>query len=362
MPSPIIMLAAGGTGGHVCPALAVAEEIAAQAKQTALLVCDERGARWLGSAPKDLHYYVIPTARLSNIQGLLSFACAFVKSLVAVRKIIKENRPHVVVGFGGYPALPVLLNALVARIPFIIHEQNSVLGRVNRLFAPAALHLALSFPNTRGVTNKLISKAKITGIPVRHSFNIAAKVKKKQDNSTFRILVLGGSQGAEILSRLTPQALSLLPEEERCRLWVTQQARPELVTSTIEQFEKYGIKAEVESFFDNVPQLIMTHDIIIARAGASTIAEITTLGAASILVPYAAAKDNHQYYNAQYLCNNNAALLMLEAEAKPERLVQLILELMQNKGLISTLRKNSKKLAYPNAAASLCKLLPTYQE
>lgn len=335
-----IALVAGGTGGHLFPACALAEALQAKNMQP-ILYCDVRADKYLSGKKLSYKTSVLPVRQFSG--GIHEKLLAFIFLLLTVYKmlfIFIKNRPKYVVGFGGYTAFPAMVAALMLRIPLIVHDQNAVFGRVNRWFASYAKYIAITFPNTQNINIALKPKVKVIGNFVRPEV-LQFISRKKRLNSKFTILSIGGSQGAEILSKKLPEAIALFSNEERKSLKVIQQVRENFVEENIKKYKELGVEAVVSSFFQNIGQLMNEADLVICRAGASTVSEIAAFGKASILVPYKYAKDNHQYFNAKYLEENNAALIMEEKDFTPENIHKSIIKL---KPKIAEFEKNARAL------------------
>jgi UDP-N-acetylglucosamine--N-acetylmuramyl-(pentapeptide) pyrophosphoryl-undecaprenol N-acetylglucosamine transferase len=291
-----ILIAAGGTGGHMFPALALARSLLARGRQVAM-VTDARGARYL---PDDIDRHVIPAGSPSGslgarLAGLLALARGTVRSIA----ICRSRRPSAVACFGGYASVPAGIAAWLARRPVLLHEQNAVFGRANRLLARLASTIALSFARTTHLPEGTARRI-VTGNPVRPDFKLdAAPFRAPAADAPFRILVIGGSQGARIFSDVVPEAVARLPEPLRRRLRIQQQCRPEDLSRVCEAYGAQGTEAEVTAFFKDIPTQMAEAHLIISRAGASSLTEITAMGRPSILVPYAAAADDHQRANAE---------------------------------------------------------------
>lgn len=311
--APLLVLAAGGTGGHMFPAQALAEEMLLRGWQVRLAT-DARGARYAGGFPAAVGRQV--TAAGSFAQGSL-WRRAMVPGLVAAgiassAMAMRRERPACVVGFGGYPALPAMAAATLLGLPRLIHEANGVLGRVNRWFATRVDAVACgTWPTdlpegTAGV---------ITGNPVRPDVRLRAGAPyEPPETGPLRLLVIGGSQGAGLFARVVPEAVRALPEEMRQRLLLAQQVRPEDMGRVRDLYREMGVQAELRSFFVDVPERLVAAQLVISRAGASSIADITAIGRPAILIPYRAAADDHQAANARGLVESGGAFMIREEE------------------------------------------------
>lgn len=296
------VLAAGGTGGHMMPAHALAQELMERGHHVAL-VTDERGARIPGLfAGAQTH--VLPAGRLAGGPvGWMRAGRAIVAGRDMARRLHEVFAPSAVVGFGGYPALPALLAAFKDGIPTAIHEQNAVLGRVNRLVARKVDLIATAYPVIHRLKPRHEEKVALVGNPVRDT---VLRLREEPfpaitPEGVFRLLVTGGSQGASILSEVVPEALALLPLTFRRRLQVTQQCRAEDIEAVRSKYARLGIPADLATYFTDMPEKLGWSHLVIARAGASTIADITCAGRPAILIPLPSATDDHQTANAREL-------------------------------------------------------------
>lgn len=302
------VLAAGGTGGHMVPAAALAVELANRGHQVAL-VSDDRGVRFPGLFD-GVETHVLPAGRLGG--GPLGYLRAARKVLAGramARSLYREIEPAAVIGFGGYPALPALLAAFSADVPTIIHEQNAVLGRVNRFVAPRVDAIATSYDAVERMKPGWAAKTHLVGNPVRETvLDLRDRPYPALDeDGIFRVLVTGGSQGASILSQVVPDGLALLPIHFRRRLQVTHQARIEDIDMVRAKYQEHGIAAEIATYLPDLPEHLAWAHVVIARAGASTIAELTAAGRPAILVPLPSATDDHQTANAREITKAGGA-------------------------------------------------------
>ncbi len=339
----LIVLAAGGTGGHIFPAQAVCS-ILLKNKYEPLLICDDRTDKFLQKPLSEINRYKIFSQKYSDsiFSKLLALCLIIISTVFVTLKFIKK-RPATVIGFGGYPSFPTLLAATILRIPFLIHEQNAVLGRVNRIFSKFAKKVFLTFPDTKFASK---NNAMVTGNFVRPEILGAKNPPKKTDK--IYILVIGGSQGAQIFSEVIPNTICNLPKSLQKKLIIRQQARPNLLDSTKLFYKKSAAKVEIKDFFLNIGELIKQADLIICRAGASTIAELTELGKPAIFIPYKHAMDNHQYFNAKHLVANGAAVMIEEVNLTPQKLGEEILRLLNKPQVLTAMGKAAKSLKSSN--------------
>ncbi len=353
-----LVIAAGGTGGHMFPAQALAEVMLARGWHVTLST-DERGARYAGGFPDQVEIRQVASATFAR-GGVLSKLIAPLRiglgTLAAtVRMLI--DRPKVVAGFGGYPSIPALSAAWILRVPRMIHEQNGVLGRVNRLFAARVNQVACgtwptSLPD--GV------EAVHTGNPVRAQvLEKACAPYEAPDEGEISILVIGGSQGARILSDVVPDAIARLNGGMGPRLRVAHQARPEDQAQVRGIYEKAGIAADVEPFFNDIAERIAGAHLVISRSGASSVADISVIGRPSILIPYAAATGDHQTANARGLMDADAAVLVPETALDPASLSEQIMAILTMPGAAMRMRDNAVAQGKPDAAERLATLIET---
>lgn len=362
MHAPNIMLAAGGTGGHMMPAEAVADVLVQDGYRVSLIT-DIRGDN-IKNALVDTDRFVLKTSShaTGGIVGRVKALISVARSTLQMRKLFKKDRPTVVVGFGGYPSLPAVLAARNLGIPFVLHEQNAVLGRVNRFLAEDARVLALSMPDTEKVP--VGAYTELTGNPVRQLIaklaNIAYAVPIGFGD--VRLLVLGGSQGARILSDVIPAAIAKLPEDLRQRIEMTQQARPEDVDRVVEAYEKSGVRAKVQPYFDDVGALLLRAQLVICRSGASTISELAAMGRPAIMVPLKIAADDHQSANAKIIEEAGGGWVMDEDSFTPDALAQKLEHLLTDMGDLRDASEGMRNVAQLDAATRLASIIVKVSE
>ena len=353
-----VLLAAGGTGGHLFPAQALAEELARRGIAVDLAT-DMRGDRYgTGFPARSIHR--LPSATLGSKSPLAMARTALLLSrgLIASFKLLGDIKPKVVVGFGGYPTFPPLKAAALRGIPTLLHEQNAVLGRANKMLAKGVTAIATSFAATKYLTPELADKARLTGNPVRSSVIAAAKrpFSPPAPDGPLSLLVFGGSQGARYFSEVVPPALALLPMEIRHRLEVVQQARAEDAEAVAAAYRASGITAEVSHFFADLPERMAKSHLVFARSGASTVAELTVIGRPAILVPLPHALDNDQLQNASRLAESGAAWCIEQKDLSPQRLARDIGTLLGDGGQLAAAADAAKKLGRPDAVGRLADL------
>ena len=354
--TPYLLIAAGGTGGHMFPAQALAEAMVSRGWRVALST-DERGARYAGGFPAAVVVQTLASATFSRGGVLAKLAVPF-RILGGVASALwgqVRDRPALVVGFGGYPAIPALTAAWLLRRPRMIHEQNGVPGRVNALFAPRVGAVACgTWPTAlpAGVTGTH------TGNPVRQAvLDRAGAGYIPPGDYPMSLVVIGGSQGARVLSDLVPEAVARLPEALRRNLRVAQQARPEDMDRVIAAYDAAGIEAEVAPFFADIPRRLSEAQLVISRAGASSLADIAVIGRPAILIPFAAATGDHQSANALGPVEAGAARMLAEAGLDSDRLCADIADLLSQPDLALRMSQAALALARPDATAALVMLV-----
>jgi UDP-N-acetylglucosamine--N-acetylmuramyl-(pentapeptide) pyrophosphoryl-undecaprenol N-acetylglucosamine transferase len=353
--APLAVIAAGGTGGHMFPAQALAEVLVARGWRV-VLSTDARGAGYAGGFPDAVRRQVVPSATTAR-DGRLAVALRLSAGVVAALARMIWDRPSVVAGFGGYPSIPALAAAWALRVPRLIHEQNGVLGKVNAVFARRVDAVACGTWPTE-LPPGLRRPAEPTGNPVR------AAVREKAGapyippgDYPMSVVVIGGSQGARVLSDVVPAALARLPEGLRQHLRVAQQARPEDLDRVAAAYAEVGIPAEVAPFFPDIPRRFSEAQLVIARAGASTVADLTVIGRPSVLVPYAAAIRDEQTANARGLVEGGAAILIPEALLSPDELSVQVARILSDPVAAERMASAARGLGKPDAAQALADLV-----
>lgn len=350
-----VMLAAGGTGGHLFPAFALAEEM--QRRGIAVdLITDMRGDRY-GSGFPARKVYQVPAATLASKSPVAATktAIALARGTKAAHAILGAVRPGVVIGFGGYPTFPPLMAARLRGIPTILHEQNAVLGRANRMLAKRVTGIATSFDQTKYLDVDLALKARFTGNPVRQVV-IDASVEPYAascGDAPFYVLVFGGSQGARYFSDVMPPALATLPAQFRQRLRIIQQAREEDIDRVRGAYAECEIAADVAAFFKDLPARMAKANLVIGRAGASTVAELTVVGRPSLLVPLPHALDNDQLNNARRLAESGGGWCIEQKNLSAERMASEIERLADAPDMLAAAAKAAKTSGRPDAVARL---------
>ena len=354
-----VLLAAGGTGGHLFPAFALAQELARR-RIAVDLVTDMRGDRY-GTGFPARHVYQVPSATLGQRSpvAVARTAATLVRGAFAAWRLLRRLRPDAVVGFGGYPTFPPLIAARMLGIPAALHEQNAVLGRANRMLAKGVTAIATSFERTKSLDGPLRAKARLTGNPVRDSVIHAARLpfRAPEPGGPFVLVAFGGSQGARFFSDTVPPALAALGGELRSRLVVSQQAREEDVDRVKTAFQAAGIKAEVAAFFKDLPQRMALSHLVIARAGASSVAELAVIGRPSILVPLPHSLDNDQLENATNLAESGGSWCIEQRDFSPKRLAREIERLAGDPAALARAAEAAKEQGRAEAVGRLADLV-----
>jgi UDP-N-acetylglucosamine--N-acetylmuramyl-(pentapeptide) pyrophosphoryl-undecaprenol N-acetylglucosamine transferase len=353
-----IVIAAGGTGGHLFPAEALAAELLRRGERIALMT-DARSAAYDSAAFAAAERFVLSGAGLSGrgVRGAVTGAMALVAGTAQARRHLAALQPAAVVGFGGYASFPPLAAARMmsaARRPAIVlHEQNAVLGRANRLMARAADLLALSFEGTTNVPAG--ARAAVVGNPVRPALAALAgqPYPVPPEGGALRLLVTGGSQGARIFADVVPPAIAALPEAIRARLLVTQQCRAEDLARTEAAYRAAGVVADLAPFFPDIAGRLATAHLVVARAGASTVAELECAGRPAVLVPLPSAIDDHQSANARALAEADAAWIYAQPSFTPAALAERFAALFAVPARLAAAAAAAATLARPHAARDL---------
>ena len=355
------VLAAGGTGGHLIPAFALGQELLNRGHHVAL-VTDERGTKIPG-CPDRIATHVLPAGRITkNPLSWLPGVKAIAEGRQMARQLFTSFAPSVVVGFGGYPAFPALLGAFAEKIPTIIHEQNAVLGRVNRFTARQVNAIATAYPDVLRLSPRYTDKVHLVGNPVREEV-LALRDQPYPplgEDGIFRVLVTGGSQGASVLSEVVPDGLARLPLNLRRRLQVTQQCRAEDIDAVRKTYADHQIPAELATYMTDLPERLGWSHLVIARAGASTIAELTCAGRPAILVPLPSAMDNHQVYNVKEMVAAGGARSIAQSGFGPVELAKQIQKIALEPGALENAAKAAKSCGRPNAVADLADLVESF--
>jgi UDP-N-acetylglucosamine--N-acetylmuramyl-(pentapeptide) pyrophosphoryl-undecaprenol N-acetylglucosamine transferase len=355
MAGPVV-IAAGGTGGHIFPAQSLAQELAKRGRRVVLMT-DDRGHNYAQSFPQ-AEIVTVPSATFAG-RGAVGKAMAVLRlarGALAAYVALGRVKPSVVVGFGGYPALPTMFAAARRGVPSVIHEQNAILGRVNRWLAPAVTRIASSFGKLAHLDPVLADRVTMTGNPVRPAVLANARAFGRP-GGTLNLLVFGGSQGARVFATLVPEAIAKLPSDLRGRLQLVQQCRPEDLEAARARYAGIGLQPTLSSFFGDMGERLAAAHLVISRAGASTVTELCAVGRPAILIPYPFAMDDHQTANAREMAEAGAAWTFAEAGLSADVLAAKITELAQSPVLLEAAAAKALSLGRSDAASRLADLV-----
>lgn len=357
MAKKIVVIAAGGTGGHLFPAAAFAEEMFRRDWRV-MLMTDARGRRYAEGFPAERIEDVAAASISANPITAIPAALKIMRGINAAKQRFKEMPPALVAGFGGYPSFPALMAARRFKIPILIHEQNAVLGRVNRAMAGSAAIVACGFERLDRLPASAESRKRVVGNPVRLPI-LAVRERPYPEapaGGRFNLLITGGSQGARIFGEVIPQGIALLPQALRARLDVVHQVRDEQLAAVKQVYQNAGVNAEVATFFKDMGQRLGQAHLVISRAGASSVTELQVAGRPAILIPFAAAADDHQTANAEGLTSVGAADVFTEQEFSPGALAALLERRLADPHGLAVRAAAARASAKPEAAKTLADL------
>ncbi|MEP9350207.1 undecaprenyldiphospho-muramoylpentapeptide beta-N-acetylglucosaminyltransferase [Xanthobacter sp. KR7-225] len=353
--SELVLLAAGGTGGHLFPAEALAGVLSARGL-TVDLATDARAAHYAGHFPaRELHVLPADTVRGRSAASLARTGIALVSGLVSGLALMRRVKPACVVGFGGYPTVPPLLAASICGVPSAIHEANGVMGRANRMLARRVAAIATGFPGLCRTDPMLDAKAVWTGNPLRPAAVAAAAIPYDPPvpGGPLKLLVFGGSQGARVMSDVVPDAVARLGADLRARLDIVQQAREEDAARVTAAYAALGVRAEIRTFFDDLPARMAASHLVVSRSGAGTVAELSAIGRPAILVPLPHALDQDQAANARTLADAGGAKVLRQVEFEPERLALEIHTFADEPNALTQMADKAKSQGLLDAAERL---------
>jgi len=355
--SKLCVVAAGGTGGHMFPAEALARELAARGWRV-VLATDHRGEQYAHAFPAE-ERLALDAATGSGPLGLIKAGVAIFKGVMQARDAFDRLGADVVVGFGGYPSAPALVAAITSQRPTVIHEQNAVLGRTNRILAPYVNQIASAFPTLERAPDKAQGRLHVVGSPVRADIRALfdRPYAAPAEGGPIHVLVTGGSQGARILSETTPRALAALPEGIRRHLKVQQQSRPETLEAARQIYLEAGIEAEVAPFFRDMADRLSRAHLVVGRAGASTCAELAVAALPSVLIPLKIATDDHQRLNARALVDAGAAEMILEDDLTVDALTTTLAAVLSDPARLTAMSTAARTAAIPDAVQRLADLV-----
>jgi len=358
--TPLVLVCAGGTGGHLFPAQSLAYALKDRGIRVALAT-DARVDSIAGDFPAEEIVTIAsatPSGRsvLRRAGAVVTLGRGFGQAARAVRRL----NPAAVVGFGGYPTVPPMLAAQLLRVPTILHEQNAVMGRANGFLAKGARVIATGFKEVRGVPEKATARRVHTGNPIRPAVLAVAETPypSLDEGSPLRLLVFGGSQGARVMSEVVPAAIEKLPQDLRARLHLVQQARPEDLTATQNRYLAMGLGGiEAAPFFKDLPGRMAAAHLVVARSGASTVSELAAIGRPAILVPLPGALDQDQAANAATLAAIGAAQAMPQSAFTPDRLTAELVDLFTNPEKLTAAASAAKSAGIHDAAERLADIV-----
>ena len=350
-----ILLAAGGTGGHMFPAGALAEKLQAEGYEVHIAT-DERGMAYIDNLPQ-MQIHKIPAATIyaGGIFALPLRLVTLIWALIVSAVLLLRLQPKVVVGFGGYPSFGPVMAGLVLRHPVLVHEQNAVLGRVNRLAARFGAYIGSSYTNTANMPSGAAARLRRTGNPLRPAVLKAAQggYRYLTGSRPFDLLIFGGSQGASVFAEILPQAVAELPENLRRRLRIVHQVRKPDMREALKAYGDIGVYAEIRDFFSDMPARMRRAHLVIARGGASTMAEVSALGAPSIIVPLPGSLDQDQAQNVRDLDAAGGSIMMRQSEFTPAMLAERLQGLMTDERALLRMAEATKKFAELDATGRL---------
>ena len=357
-PSPApVLVAAGGTGGHLFPAEALAAALIRRGI-TVHLATDRRAARYGGAFADDaVHVVASATLRGRNPVAVAKTVTALGVGVYQANALIGRLKPAAVIGFGGYPTIPPVLAAAWRHVPSLVHDANAVIGRANRFLAPRVTAIATTFPDLFGNAPALAAKATLTGNPVRPAVAAAAATPYPALDGALRLLVFGGSQGARIMADIVPSAIALLPPDLRARVSVVQQARDEDVARVRAAYAEASVAAEVASFFADLPARMAACHLVVSRSGASTVAELAAIGRPAVLVPLPHALDQDQFANAGVLEQAGGAVRIVQDAFTPRRLADEIAALAAAPQRLGSMASAARLVGRLDAADRLADLV-----
>jgi UDP-N-acetylglucosamine--N-acetylmuramyl-(pentapeptide) pyrophosphoryl-undecaprenol N-acetylglucosamine transferase len=353
-----VVLAAGGTGGHVFPAESLAGELARRGIPLAL-VTDERGRQWQGAlAELAVHRVRAGSPGAGGAVRRMRNALALGVGIVQSMALLGRLSPRAVVGFGGYASVPAMLAARLRRLPTLVHEQNAVLGRANRLVVGRRTTIATAFRAVRHLASDDV-RVRLIGNPVREPVRALREIPyvPPAPDGEIRMIVVGGSQGAASFGIVIPEAIVALPDVLRRRLKLAQQCRPEDVERVRSVYARHGIDAECQTFFADFPARLAGAHLVVARAGASTVAELTTSGRPSVLVPFPHATEDHQRANAKAIDEVGASILLPHELFTPDALRMHLERLFAEPPLLTGMAAAARAAGHPDAARQLADLV-----
>jgi len=347
-----VFLATGGSGGHIFPAISIAERLVDDGNDVCI-IADKIYKKY---STKNIDYKIIDAGKtLKSFSDIKDIITGFFQAL----KLIKSERPNAVVGFGSYATLPTLMACVLTNTPYLLHEQNAYIGKVNKVFGRNAKKIMTTYHELFGVKFADMEKIIYTGSPVRKRIkglkNITYSYPK--NNEKFIVLITGGSSGAKVFSELLPKIFDLDHSKEQKNLKIYHQVREEFVENVEEYYKQLGLDAIVQPFFDNIDELLSKAHLIIGRAGSGTLCETAVAGKPSILIPLTSRGNNRQEVNAQSFAKNNASLVVLEKDFNVKDFQKLFFDLVKDSNRLEEMSKNVRKIAVVDADENILKIL-----
>ena len=360
MTSRPVMIAAGGTGGHMFPAVSLANVMLARG-HAVMFVTDPRGANVssdvLGLSPGISRHTISARGLSGGPRGILAGISALVRGFFESRALIRDHNPSLAVGFGGYPTVPPIMAAGMAGLPTVIHEQNALLGRANRRLARGASAFALSFAQTQRLKSAGHARATVVGNPVRAEIAALAARPYTHPSGVIDLLIVGGSQGAQVFSKIVPSAFKTLSAPQRARFRVAQQCRPEDIEAVRATYAELNMPVELQTFFEDIPSRLAAAHLVVGRAGASTVAELTTAGRPALYIPYPHAVDDHQMANARAVEAAGAGWVMAQNEFTPAAMAGWLEAALESPDALAQVASSARALGHPDAADRLADLV-----
>ncbi len=354
-----IVLAAGGTGGHMFPAQALAQELTRRGYDI-VLITDDRGEAFADRFPNTrIEVTHAATFTVRNPAKMIAALFRILGGVAQASSLLGRLKPKAVVGFGGYPSLPAMLAASMRGLPSALHDPNAVLGRVNKLLVGKVDLICAGFEDMQGVPESQKDKVRVVGNPLRDEVLELRDVPyaAPDEDGPLRLLVFGGSQGAAVLAEIVPDAIDLLPELIKVRLHVTQQARTDAAEEVQREYDDMGVRADVAPFFTDLPARMAEAHLVIGRAGASTVTELAAMGRPAILVPLPSAMDDHQTVNARALTVPGGAWLMAQSQLTAEGLADKLRSLLCDGDELARAAAAAKSTGRPNATSDCADLI-----
>lgn len=358
--NPTIILSGGGTGGHVFPARALAEELKSRGYDI-ILATDTRGLKYFDGLDANMPRHIIASGTYtSGILGKVLGGLELVKGLYQSIKLVRQVKPIAIVGFGGYPSAPPLFAGQILGVRTVLHEQNAILGLANKLLAPLASKIALSYEHTVGLDEKLKAKSVFTGNPVRQAIANLSIVPYPSMDDKITIMIVGGSQGAKVFSDIVPRAIAKLPAELQSRLHIIQQSRPDAVDAVRAIYADTKTDFEIQSFFDDMPERIKATHLFITRSGASSVAEMTAAGRPAIYVPFPWNRDNQQVFNAEQVEKAGGGWMILEKNLTVDALQLTLQNLLESPEILQKAAQAAKNQGRIDAAHRLADIVAEF--